>query len=250
MNSIILNIQFNEETSNNELLQTIEYYKTKVNISSGDAPLGFLDKKNKNIIFDKEKNIRVSLYKILLFIKIANAIKSGSLNLSHSYKYRSFDEYLIPKEKWDKNKDHYIKKAGLEKYCDADKILSELALILDKSYEKTNMNIISEANEWINFDRKGNVKITTPKVEKEETSYNAELFINSKYISLSQVLASINRYSSFTDSFEHFKIKSLKKRPHINTFIAGIMAYGCNLGIGKLAKSLFKKLYNNKLLYI
>ena len=42
-----------------------------------------------------EDKFRVSLYKAFLFLHIMGAIKSGTLNLEHSYKYRSLDDYLI-----------------------------------------------------------------------------------------------------------------------------------------------------------
>jgi hypothetical protein len=37
---------------------------------------------------NKNSKFRVSLYKALLFLHVQSAIKSGSLNLEHSYKYR------------------------------------------------------------------------------------------------------------------------------------------------------------------
>ena len=44
----------------------------------------------------QDGKFRVSLYKALLYVEVAEAIKSGALNLAHSEKYRSLDEYLIP----------------------------------------------------------------------------------------------------------------------------------------------------------
>jgi len=36
----------------------------------------------------------VSLYKILLFFHVSDAIKNGTLNLKYSYRYRNFVDYL------------------------------------------------------------------------------------------------------------------------------------------------------------
>ena len=57
--------------------------------------------------------VRVSLYKALLFIKIAEALKGGVLNLRHSYKYRSLDDYLIPQAAWQAHRDAYLQRADL-----------------------------------------------------------------------------------------------------------------------------------------
>jgi hypothetical protein len=40
---------------------------------------------------NRDGKFRVSLYKALLFLHVQNGIKSGALNLEHSYKYRPLD---------------------------------------------------------------------------------------------------------------------------------------------------------------
>jgi len=40
----------------------------------------------------------------LLFIHVMGAIKSGTLNLEHSYKYRTLDNYMIDRDRWQRDK--------------------------------------------------------------------------------------------------------------------------------------------------
>ena len=56
---------------------------------------------------------RVSLYKALLFIHIRTSIKAGTLNLEHSYKYRPLEDYLISNQRWQKEKESLLERAGL-----------------------------------------------------------------------------------------------------------------------------------------
>ena len=65
--------------------------------------LSFLSAEQQLALTATDGKFRISLYKALLFVKIAEAIKSGALNLIHSEKYRPFDEYLIPKKDWEEN---------------------------------------------------------------------------------------------------------------------------------------------------
>jgi hypothetical protein len=85
---------------------------------------------------------RVSLYKALLFIKIAEAIKAGTLNLTHSYKYRSLDEYLIPKAAWQANRTDYLTRAALTEAADWDRMVQRWATVCvhrgPSSYEFAN----------------------------------------------------------------------------------------------------------------
>lgn len=67
--------------------------------------------------------------KVLLFIHIAQAIKGGVLNLQHSYKYRSMDDYLIPKHAWEADKDTYLQRADLTEIAEGCRRLIKNAII-------------------------------------------------------------------------------------------------------------------------
>ena len=85
-------------------------------------PSSFLSVEQRAAVFGPKGKFRVSLYKALLYIAVADAIRAGALNLIHSEKYRSLDEYLIPKEDWDARRDEYLQRADLDKFsdCQAD----------------------------------------------------------------------------------------------------------------------------------
>ena len=87
-----------DETS--DLMAAIELYKAKDGQIAQIAPLRFLEPQEQQAVLDDAGAIRVSLYKALLFLKIAEALKGGVLNLRHSYRNRSLDDYMIPKRDW------------------------------------------------------------------------------------------------------------------------------------------------------
>ena len=60
------------------------------------------------------------------------------LYYSPSYKFKALDEYMIPKEEWDKNKDALLKQSGLEKFSDYKNVLGTLEEALNKEYVRTN----------------------------------------------------------------------------------------------------------------
>ena len=72
-------------------------------------------------------------------------IKSGALNLEHSYKYRPLDDYLIDRVRWQRDKQHLIERAGLE--------------ALSQQYLLTNQNITEGKNPHIKIG-KGSVHET------------------------------------------------------------------------------------------
>ncbi len=96
LSGIVKLLEFDEKTSHRNLIVAIKYFKDNSNLKK-DLPINFLEEEEQRIIIDDEGKIRVSLYKALLFIHISDGIRSGILNLKYSYKYKSFEDYLIPK---------------------------------------------------------------------------------------------------------------------------------------------------------
>jgi hypothetical protein len=98
LSKVLKLIEFDEKSSNRKLIEAISYFKNSDNITK-TAPIEFLEEDEKLAVIEENK-IKVPLYKSLLFIHISNGIKSGVLNLKYSYKYKSFEDYLIPKDQY------------------------------------------------------------------------------------------------------------------------------------------------------
>ena len=233
---IVKHIEFDRNTSNPKLFEAIDFYKRKAGKLDGNVPVDFLNRDEQKILFDEKGKLRISLYKILLFHYITASIKSGALNLCYSYKYRAFDEYLIPKEVWESKKEELLDRAGLTGFVDFNKVQSDLAKTLKEQYRITNENINTKKNKHARFDAHDNLIVTTPAVEKTHTRSIADFFPKTRLIPLYEVLSNVNKVTNFTDSLEHWQIKYNGKKPHERTFFAGIIGYGCNFGIGKIAK--------------
>ena len=92
---IVKTIHFDTKTSNESLLKAIESYKQKEGNSDDKSPVDFLDTQEQELLFDSNGKFRVSLYKVLLFSKVAEGVHSGALNLKYSYKYLSFRKIVF-----------------------------------------------------------------------------------------------------------------------------------------------------------
>lgn len=84
-------------------------------------------------MIDDEGRIKISLYKALLFLHISDGIKSGILNLKYSYKYKSFEDYLIPKDEFILNKKDLLSCHELEYLEDFKSLLYQLQKNLKKA---------------------------------------------------------------------------------------------------------------------
>jgi hypothetical protein len=142
----VLDLEGNQAS---ELMAAIQHYKEEDGVISTTAPLGFLEPQEQQAVLDEKGAIRVPLYKVLLFIKIAQAIKGGVLNLRHSYKYRSLDDYLIPKQDWEAHRDAYLRRADLMSVADCQNTLKTLSVRIDQQYHQTNQRILAGDNPHI-----------------------------------------------------------------------------------------------------
>jgi len=218
---ILKGLEFDESESDNNIIAAIKYFKKKDGNLGYDAPLNFLDEGQLKVVFDEKGKLRVSLYKFLLFQQIAESIKSGVLNLKHSYKYRPFEDYLISKDCWKKEKHELIERAGLSGFEDFGKIEPELKRALKDQFRITNENILSGANKYAKFNDRGDLVVTTPKKDKAVVDPVGMLFPKERIIPVFEVLSTINKLTEFTDCFEHHQVKNVKKRPSPNLLLAG-----------------------------
>lgn len=105
---------------------------------------------------------RPSLYKVLLFQRVAQAIKSGSINLPHSIKFRPLDGYMIGADRW-RQRDELLAQAGMTAFSSPTEVLKTLEAALADQFAKTNSNIEVGANAYVKRMPSGHLSLKTPK---------------------------------------------------------------------------------------
>ncbi len=235
VSDIVKQVEFNEETSDAVIIAAIQYYKTADGSLGKDVPTDFLDNKQLKMIYDVKGQLRVSLYKALLFLAMASKIKSGHLNLKYSYRYKAIQDYLIDKTTWDNSRETLLRTAGLADFAEVEAVLSHLKITLDDKYHQVNQRINQGENPHIRFEPSKDFVLDTPKVEKKNTEAISDLLIESGFVPIIQVLREIDHICGYTDAFKHYSIKHHKLKPDLETIIAGIMSQGHNLGINKIS---------------
>lgn len=232
---ILKALGFQRETSAEPLFAAIKFFKAKNGVIDKRAPLDFLKPDERAVVVDNT-TVRVSLYKALLFLHVQSAIKSGTLNLEHSYRYRPLDDYLIDRERWQRDREQLLERTGLKDFSDPKQVLGELDDRLYQQYLATNGHILAGDNALINFDKNGAFWLKTPKQDETEAEPLQAFFPDRHYVSLLEVLATVNRYSGFLDDFQHWQQRYHRERPPPRIFLAGIVGLGCGIGTRKLAR--------------
>jgi len=233
LSNIVKEIEFDESASNAHLIKAIEYFKRVDGNVKKDAPREFLTKEEQEIIFGEK--FKVSLYKALFFFAVSDGVKSGTLNLKYSYRYQSFDRYLIDKNEWNSSRDDILNENSMSHLKNIDEFLKPIEEKLERSFEITNRRIIKELN--TNFTLKGDsFTLKTPKVEKDEDDSISEYFPTNSHLSIIDVLRTVNQKTGFLDLLTYFN-PNYKSKIDSNSLFATIVGYGCNINISKMAKT-------------
>jgi len=233
---IVRQVQFAPNCSKPALWTALCHYQQKEGNVDKSAPVDFLAEDQRAALTATDGKFRVSLYKALFFVEVAEAIKSGALNLLHSEKFRSLDEYMIQKADWEANRADYLQRAQLEGFADCKATLKALEKELDARYKETNQNLIDGKNPYLTIRADGSFHVSTPKQEEVECLSLGTFFPERKYISMLEMLATVDHATNFLDEFEHWQIKYQRAKPAKKILFAGIIGYGCDIGHRKLAQ--------------
>jgi TnpA family transposase len=236
---LLQHLVFDEQSSQPDIYGAVAYYQQKGGeiSQSEQLPILFLPIEDRQNIYNEPGRLRVSLYKALLFKEVVDHIKAGSLNIRSSYGYRSYEKYLIDKQKWQKNRDGYIQDACLEKHRSATVSLAEIGKGLNEQFRLTNETLA--ANGAVFFDRNGRWHLHRYGA-REDVGPQGDttlLYPQKKVISILEVLTQINKLTGFLGAFQYKGIDNHSpKRPTDNLFYAAIMGYGENIGIRKMGQ--------------
>ena len=242
VSDIVKYLKFEACKGAEDLYAAIEHYQSAKKITSM-APDAFLSDIEYTAIHRDEK-FNVSLYKAILFCKIAAAIKCGQISLVHSYRYLSIDSYLISEKYWEEHKVHLLEKLGLEQFSDIEVMLPALRSVLDKQFMDVNQSILNGANKYINVQKDGGFSVHTPAIEKPDYDSISVIIGNDRYIPILQMMAEMNTLTTFTSNFKHHKIKGAAGAPNNEIFYAGLFGLASNIGLHKLANTAVGINYN------
>jgi len=232
---IIRALNFDGEPSNAAIFEAILYFKDKDGAVGKNAPLGFLEPEQRAAV-TRDGGFRPSLYKAFFFMHVAGAIKSGQLNLDHSYKYRPLGEYLISKDRWENEKETLLVRAGLSEFADPKPVLDKLDRALYGQYEKTNRHIDDRQNPYLKIGTGGDFTVETPKQADQATEILRPYFPERHFVPLPEILSTVNGHTGFLEEFQHWQQRYVKGRTADKTLYAGIVGLGCAIGIPKMGR--------------
>ena len=224
----------NFEAKNENLTQALEEFKKRDGRLPENPLDGFLGKKEQH--YFKNSSSRSSLYKVLLTRHLAHGIKSGQVNLTDSFLHKPFLKYLIEESVWVNQKEQLLESAGLQWISDFKSLLTDLQGSLGKAFVHTFERIDKGQNKFVETRKDGKPRFIEPKTP-DKPGIDMDLWPPEGAIPIIEVLNTVNAKCNFTDALQHWNQKNKPNRPNDTVFLAGLMAYGCNIGVGPMARN-------------
>lgn len=229
-------LRFNTDTSDKILLKAVAHYVERAGKPTRPAKdLSWLSNDDQQALYSSEGHFNRRLYRVLLLNTLARSIQEGSVNLLHSYRYRSLEEYLVDKAYYQAHRETLLAEAGLAHFSNCQQLLQNWRIQLPQQFHRTNQHYQQGQNPHLSFDKEQRPIIDTPKVEKPQLERISDYFNPARYISVLKLLADVESNTHFLTDLEHLSGKHSKGRPSPGTFFAALVALGCNIGVEKMA---------------
>ena len=218
------------------LQEAIDFYQKREGNLTGNIPMAFLKLNERKAVVDKDGKVKISLYKSLLARHLSKGLKTGAVYVTTSHEFKSLDTYLIDEKTWQEQKLTLMERANLRHLESWKTIQDQLQDNLTHCFNYTFDRINNGENLWLEKRKNGKLKFKTP-TKEEPQNEPKNLYPTDRFISLFEAMKTVNKVSEFTSSLESFRLQNVRKQPHERLIFAALMAYGCNLGIGRMEKS-------------
>lgn len=235
VSGIVQALAFDVQTSHPHLLNALLYYQERGGeLSSPGVPVDFLDMAERQHVFTAGGKLRVSLYKVLLFRAVRDAIRDGTLTVLSSYEYRSVEEYQLPPDQWRQFREEYLHRANLTGHANLATTLVALNERLNAQFQTTNERLTT--NTQVFFDAHGGWHLHRYQAQDGEADAAVGLlYPASRVIALRDVLLQIESLTGFLGKFQHQNFLHKPSRPDTRLLLAALIGYGENIGIRKMA---------------
>ena len=227
---------FDAHTAQPQLLAALRHFQErKGELTTGSAVgVDFLDMVERQHVFTETGKLRLSLYKVLLFRAMRDALRDGTLTVLSSYDYRSVDEYQIPRSQWQTYRDTYLQRAHLTHRSQPAPTLVALGEQINQQFKRTNDQLTT--NPQVFFDSHGGWHLHRYRADEETSDGDVRLlYPTSRVISLRDVLTQVDALTGFSGKFVHKGFVQKPTRPDPRLLLAAIIGYGENIGIRKMA---------------
>ena len=202
-----------------------------------DAPTDFIPKRLLPLVVIDGKADRKS-WECALLVKLQEDIRSGNLSVKHGKRFGRFEDYFLPKERWEPLRKSFFQRSGLP--AAPENVRDHLTKRLNTAYDlflKTvpdNTYATVEEDGW---------HLSTDAAETLDAAAQTRLGDLKKWLTkqmrmirLPDLLIEVDNDLRFTDHFVPPAQRGGRDAEDVCTLLAVVLAHGCNIGLHTMAQ--------------
>jgi TnpA family transposase len=202
-----------------------------------DAPLDFIPKRLLPMIMEGgAPNKRA--WECALLLRLRVEIKLGNISVKHSKRFGRFDDFFIPRQRWESVQEEFFRRSGLP--ANPQEVGGYLRERLNQAYDLFLKR--APTNSYATVDGEG-WHLSVDASEKLDKDLQAQLerlkdwlSKQMRHIRLPDLLIEVDNELRFTDHFLPSAQRGERHPEHICTILAAVMAHGCNIGLYTMAQ--------------
>jgi len=253
------NLVFKSNTSNDALIQAIQYLKENLDTSVPElpvegAPVDFVPDDWDKHVFVRQRSTRKvisiskSMYELCIIDQLIDKIIAGEVYVSDSQYYSSLEEYLMPLDEFLSMREYYVQKLKLPETGEefTRQLLDELRELLeymDQNYDSLKSHTkVSRGS--LSFSRVKR-KILPARIEE----LTELITVRMKPVSIIDIIVDVDNLIGFLDMFQTIGYREgMTKEEKAARMIATLLCYGCNIGPKQAERS--TGISSNSILYM
>jgi TnpA family transposase len=202
-----------------------------------DAPTDFIPKRLLPLVVTDGKADRKA-WECALLMKLQDDLRSGNLSVKHGKRFGRFEDYFLPKERWEPLRESFFQRSGLP--ADTKDVGDHLKKRLNTAYDlflKT-----APANTYAAADEDG-WHLSTDPAETPDAEAQTRLSDLKKWLTkhmrtirLPDLLIEVDNDLRFTDHFVPPGQRGERDAEDVCTLLAVVLAHGCNIGLHTMAQ--------------
>ncbi len=202
-----------------------------------DAPTDFIPKRLLPLVVTDGKADRKA-WECALLMKLQEDLRSGNLSVKHGKRFGRFEDYFLPKERWEPLRKSFFQRSGLP--ADPKNVRDQLTKRLNTAYDlflKT-----APANTYATADEHG-WHLSKDAAETLDAAAQTRLGELRKWLTkqmrtirLPDLLIEVDNDLRFTDHFVPPARRGGRDAEDVCTLLAVVLGHGCNIGLHTMAQ--------------
>jgi TnpA family transposase len=202
-----------------------------------DAPMDFIPKRLLPFVFTDGEPDRKA-WECALLLKLQDDLRSGNLSVKHGKRFGRFEDYFLPKDRWEPLRTSFFQRSGLP--SNPKNVRDHLTKRLNTAYDlflKTapgNTYATVEEDAW--HLSKDAAETLDAAAQTRLGDLRKWLAKHMRAIRLPDLLIEVDNDLRFTDHFVPPAQRGGRDAEDVCTLLAVVLAHGCNIGLHTMAQ--------------